>query len=222
MADKPILPPSLHSGKDRALTIRADRRRAVETAIRSLLTKEEKSRASPFVSALESAYHSVKKKKNDRSTPARTLEKQLVEMAHKCGSLFDHLQKMHPNAIGAWSQAALGHAGGVFAFYQLFQSLLESEDAAERAAAALKAERHSPQLGNPGDAMAAAITMAAGFVYTRLTGKQITQSTKRGSFQAFLENVFRAYGVDANPQHCIRRHLEEIRSRKSNTLHIKD
>jgi hypothetical protein len=189
---------------DKLLPQSLDRERGVQVAIGSLLPNEEKSRAFPFVSAFETTYYQVKGKKDDQPVPAATVEKQLVEMAHRCHGLFDHLQKMDQNAIGAWSQAALGRAGGVIAMWQLSQYVLESGDAAERAVPALREVRRPAKRGNPGDAMASAMTETAAFVYTKLTRKQISRGTKRGSFQTFLEDVFKAYGVEANSQHCIR------------------
>jgi len=52
--------------------------------------------------------------------------------------------------------------------------------------------------------MATAMTETAAFVYSKLTVKPINQGTKAGSFEVFLERVFKAYGIEANLQHRIR------------------
>jgi hypothetical protein len=74
--------------------------------------------------------------------------------------------------------------------------------------------------------MAAAMTVTAAFAYSRLTAKRISQGTKSGSFEVFLERIFKAYGIEANLQHCIRkfkksRFWRKFDSRNAISLHSK-
>jgi hypothetical protein len=56
----------------------------------------------------------------------------------------------------------------------------------------------------PGNGLSGAMSDTAAFAYTKLTGKPIDQGIQSGSLEQFLEEVFKAYEIDANPQHCIR------------------
>ena len=165
----------------------AARERSVAAAIRSLTSSPE-----PFVSAFEMTYYAVKK--NDRPATAGTVEKKLTITLRKCANLNKHLTGMHPDVVQAlaWSPIAI---------WQLSEYLNEM---AGQALVALKAKRHAAKRGNPGNAMAAAMTEAAAFVYTELTGKPANQGAKKGSFEVFLGEIFKAYGIRANPQHRIR------------------
>jgi hypothetical protein len=165
----------------------AARERSLAAAIRSLTGNPE-----PFVSAFESTYYAVKR--NDRPATAARVEKQLTITLRKCANLNEHLSGIHPDVVQAlaWSPIAI---------WQVSEYLNEM---AGQASIALKAKRRAAKRGNPGNAMAAAMTEAAAFVYTQLTGKPANQGTKKGSLEVFLGEIFDAYGIKANPQHCIR------------------
>ena len=171
-----------------------------------------------FVSAFEMTYYDVERKRREPSASPATVEKQLNHMADKCSELAKYLEKMHRDAIHQWGRAA--GVGGLISIWQLSQILDESASSAEQALEAFKGDqRAGATRGNPGDAMAAAMTETAAFVYSRLTAKRIDQGTKSGSFEAFLERIFTAYGIKANLQHCIRKFkkskvLEKIRFKK--------
>ena len=202
------------------------RKRAVITAMRSLpLIESAKSKLLGFVSAFEMTYYDVERKQREAAAPAAMVEKQLNHMADKCSDLAKYVGKMHLDAIHEWSRAAGG--GGPISIWQLSQILDESASSAEQALKAFKADqRAGATRGNPGDAMATAMTETAAFVYSRLTVKPINQGTKAGSFEAFLEKVFKAYSIEANLQHCIRelkksRFWRKFDSRNAISLHSK-
>jgi hypothetical protein len=50
---------------------------------------------------------------------------------------------------------------------------------------------------NPGNGLTDAMRDTAAFAYSKLTGKPI----ESGSFEQFLEAIFRAYEIKADPQH---------------------
>jgi hypothetical protein len=165
----------------------AARKRSVTAAIRSLTSNPE-----PFVSAFEMTYYAVKK--NDRPATAGTVEKQLTITLRKCANLNKHLRGMHPDVVQALARSPI-------AIWQLSEY---HNEMAGQALVALKAKRHAAKRGNPGNAMAAEMTKAAAFVYTKLTGKPANQGAKKGSFEVFLGEIFKAYGIRANLQHCTR------------------
>ena len=107
--------------------------------------------------------------------------------------------------------------GGPTAILGLFLLLDEVEAVAEReqvrALAALQAvaAKNKKKKTNPGDPMAKAMTEFAAFAYEKLTAKRIDQGTKSDAFESFLERIFGAYQIDANPQYCIRQFKEERR-----------
>jgi hypothetical protein len=182
---------------------RVQRKRTIVEAMKSLLPDEDEaeSRVYPFVSGFESTYCAAQRKDGERPAPAEEVKKQLSNLARKCRELAKDLGDMHLDAIQEWGGAA--GAGGPIAVWQLSELLTESAVAAEQA----RTGRPAAKRGHPGDAMATAMTEGAAFAYTRLTGKTIDQGTKEGSFDAFLEKVFEAYGLDTDPpqrQHRIR------------------
>jgi len=181
------------------------RQRAVITAMRSLpLIESAKPKLLGFVSAFEMTYYDVERKQREAAAPAAMVEKQLAHMADKCSDLARYLGKMHLDAIHEWGRAA--GVGGPISIWQLSEILDESASSAEQALEAFKGDhRAGATRGNPGDAMAAAMTVTAAFAYSRLTAKRISQGTKSGSFEVFLERIFKAYGIEANLQHCIRK-----------------
>jgi hypothetical protein len=157
-----------------------------------------------FVSAFEMTYYAVERKQREAGPSPATVEKQLNHVADKCSKLAKYLEKMHWDAIHEWGRAA--GVGGLISIWQLSQILDESASTAEQAFKALKADQRAEgKGGNPGDPMATAMTETAAFVYSKLTVKPINQGTKVGSFEVFLERVFKAYGIEANLQHCIRK-----------------
>jgi hypothetical protein len=205
MAGKFSLPPSLSRTPSAQASGRKQeaRQRAVITAMRSLPLIES-AKPEGFVSAFEMTYYDVERKEREAAVPAATVEKQLNHMADKCSDLAKYLGKMHRDTIHEWSRAA-GVVGPI-SIWQLSQILDESASSAEQALKAFKADQRAGAMrGNPGDAMATAMTETAAFVYNRITVKPINQGTKSGSFEAFLEAIFKAYGIEANRQHCIRK-----------------
>jgi hypothetical protein len=229
MAGKFSLPPSLSrtpsaQASDENKRKQEARQRAVITAMRSLPLIES-AKPEGFVSAFEMTYYDVERKERGAAAPAAMVEKQLTHMADKCSDLARYLGKMHLDSIHKWSRAAGG--GGPISIWQLSEILDESASSAEQALEAFKGDqRGGATRGNPGDAMAAAMTETAAFVYSRLTAKRINQGTKANSFEAFLEGVFKAYGIEANLQHCIRkfkksRFWREFDSRNATSLHSK-
>jgi hypothetical protein len=173
------------------------RERNVERAMRSLrLTTAANSQVSGFVFAFEMTFYEVERKKNDAPATAATIEKQFTDIARKSNNLIKHLQKIHRDVNQAlWPPLAI---------WQLSQFLDELQASAERSLVAFKAGRRAAKKGNPGDVMAAKMTDCAALVYVKLTGKPINQGTKSGSFEVFLEGIFKAYEIGANRQHCIR------------------
>jgi hypothetical protein len=145
----------------------------------------------------------------------KTVEKQLNNMADKCRDVAKYLGKMHRDAIHEWSRAA-GVVGPI-SIWQLSEILDESASSAEQALEAFKGDRRAGATrGNPGDAMAAAMTVTAAFVYSRLTAKRISQGTKSGSFEALLERILRDRGQPAALHTQIQeiKVLEKIRFKK--------
>jgi hypothetical protein len=229
MAGKFSLPPSLSrtpsaQASDEKRKQEA-RQRAVITAMRSLPLIESV-KPEGFVSAFEMTYYDVERKERGAAAPAAMVKKQLTHMADKCSDLARYLGKMHLDSIHKWSRAAGG--GGPISIWRLSEILDESASSAEQALEAFKGDRRGGATGgNPGDAMAAAMTETAAFVYSRLTAKRINQGTKASSFETFLEGVFKAYGIEANLQHCIRkfkksRFWREFDSRNATSLHSKE
>jgi hypothetical protein len=149
-----------------------------------------------FVSAFEMTYYDEERKPREASASPATVEKQLNNMADKCRDVAKYLGKMHRDAIHEWSRAA-GVVGPI-SIWQLSEILDESASSAEQALEAFKGDRRAGATrGNPGDAMAAAMTVTAAFVYSRLTAKRISQGTKSGSFEALLERILRDRGQPA-------------------------
>ncbi len=185
----------------------------------------ESAKPKSFVSAFEMTYYDVERKRREAGASLATVEKQLNNIADKCRDLAKYLGKMHLDAIHEWGRAA--GVGGPISIWQLSEILDESASSAEQALTAFKGDqRAGATRGNPGDAMAAAMTATAAFVYSRLTAKRINQGTKSGSFEAFLERIFKAYGIEANLQHCIRklnksRFWRKFDSRNAISLHSK-
>jgi hypothetical protein len=210
MAGKVTLPPSLsrlpsaQASEENERKQKA-RQRAVLTAMRSLpLIESATPKLLGFVSAFEMTYYDVKPKQREAAAPAAMVEKQLTHMADKCSELARYLGKMHLDAIHEWARAA--GVGGPISIWRLSEILNESASSAEQTLEGFKGDhRAGAARGNPGDAMAAAMTETAAFVYSRLTDKRINQGTKSGSFEAFLERIFKAYRIEANLQHCIRK-----------------
>jgi hypothetical protein len=231
MAGKVSLPPSLSrtpsaQASDENKRKQEARQRAVITAMRSLaLIESAKPKLLGFVSAFEMTYYDVERKQRGAAAPAAMVEKQLTHMADKCSDLARYLGKLHLDAIHEWGRAA--GVGGPISIWQLSEILDESASSAEQALEAFKGDqRAGATRGNPGDAMAAAMTATAAFVYSRLTAKRMNQGTKSGSFEAFLERIFKAYGIEANLQHCIRklkksRFWRKFDSRNAISLHSK-
>jgi hypothetical protein len=229
MAGKVSLPPSLSSfaqASDENDRKQEARKHAVITAMRALpLIERAKLELLSFVSAFEMTYYDEERKPREASASPATVEKQLNNMADKCRDVAKYLGKMHRDAIHEWSRAA-GVVGPI-SIWQLSEILDESASSAEQALEAFKGDqRAGATRGNPGDAMAAAMTVTAAFVFSRLTAKRISQGTKSGSFEAFLERIFTAYGIEANLQHCIRkfkksRFWRKLDSRNTISLHSK-
>jgi hypothetical protein len=229
MAGKVSPPPSLSSfaqASDENERKQEARKHAVITAMRALpLIGSAKLELLGFVSAFEMTFYDVERKQREASASPATVEKQLNNMAHKCRDVAKYLGKMHLDAIHEWGRAA--GVGGPISIWQLSETLDESASSAEQALEAFKGDqRAGATRGNPGDAMAAAMTETAAFVYSRLTAERINQGTKSGSFEAFLERIFKAYGIEANLQHCIRklkksRFWRKFDSRNAISLHSK-
>lgn len=231
MAGKVSLPPSLSrtpsaQASDENERKQEARKHAVITAMRALpLIETANSQLLGFVSAFEMTYYAVERKQREAGASPATVEKQLNHMADKCSDLAKYLEKMHRDAIHEWGRAA--GVGGLISIWQLSQILDESASSAEQALKAFKADQRAGGTGgNPGDAMATAMTETAAFVYSKLTVKPINQGTKAGSFEVFLEGAFKAYGIDANLQHCIRklkksRFWRKLDSRNATSLHSK-
>jgi hypothetical protein len=108
--------------------------------------------------------------------------------------------------------------------WQISRALDEMAEIAGRAFYGFKADRRSAATrGRPKDDLAKAMTETAAFVYGELTGNPINQGTKSGSFEAFLQKIFQAYGIDGNLQGCIRdlmksKSLEKIQTKKFDFL----
>jgi hypothetical protein len=229
MAGKVSLPPSLSSfaqASDENDRKQEARKHAVITAMRALpLIERAKLELLSFVSAFEMTYYNVERKQREAGASPATVEKQLNNMADKCRDLAKYLGKMPLDAIHEWGRAA--GVGGPISIWKLSEILDESASSAEQALVAFKGDqRAGATRGNPGDAMADAMTEAAAFVYSGLTAKRINQGTKSGSFEAFLERIFKAYGIEANLQHCIRklkksRFWRKFDSRNAISLHGK-
>jgi hypothetical protein len=225
---KVSLPPSLSRTPSAQQKERKQeaRKHAVITAMRALpLIESAKSEFLGCVSAFEMTYYDVERKQREAAPSTAMVERQLNHMADKCSDLAKYLGKMHRDAIHEWSRAA-GVVGPI-SIWQLSQILDESASGADQALKAFKADQRAGAMrGNPGDAMATAMTETAAFVYNRITVKPINQGTKSGSFEAFLEAIFKAYGIEANRQHCIRklkksRFWRKFGSRNAISLHSK-
>ena len=209
MAGKVSLPPSLSSfaqASDENERKQEARKHAVITAMRALpVIESAKLELLSFVSAFEMTYYDEERKPREASASPATVEKQLNNMAEKCRDVAKYLGKdapgrdprMEPRCWCCRSDFDLAVVGDF---------LDELASSAEQALEAFKGDqRAGATRGNPGDAMAAAMTVTAAFVFSRLTAKRISQATKSGSFEAFLERIFTAYGIEANLQHCIRK-----------------
>jgi hypothetical protein len=241
MADKPQLPPSLssmrsapapdedefgrqtrerhnarvreeheHRKKLRARTVNV-------TKAMNSLPLSSGANVSRFVPLFEQTCFDVERQERDRPNPARLAADQLADMHRKCVELASYLDEMSRDAIQEWSHAAgFAGAGGV-AVWQMSRYLDEMAEIAARAYNGFKADpRSGAARGRPKDTLAKAMTETAAFVYRELTGKRINQSSKSGSFEEFLDKIFKAYKVEANLQRCIRdlrqsKFLEKIR-----------
>jgi hypothetical protein len=121
------------------------------------LTAHAKSKISTFIPLFEQTYFDVERQKRDHPTPAATVEKQLVDMTHKCVALASYLDVMSRDVIQEWSYAA-GFAGtGWAAVWQVSRALDEMAEIAERAFYGFKAApRSGATRGRPKDTLAKA------------------------------------------------------------------
>jgi hypothetical protein len=156
----------------------------------------------------------------DKPATTRTMEEELEALAKGLGKVADHIERMQPDTLRIW--AAFNNVAA-----NSTALLLILRTAEEWAQSSVNALEHAKRIGGPGrteDQKAKGFRETAAFIYRHLTmlKDNIAYDPYAGKeyeteFVAFLDRIYKAYGVQASFKSRARKR-KPMTKKKKNSL----
>lgn len=183
-------------------TRRNERVAATKDAMKRLPLKPDAESEIPKMASLfEQTHYDITRRLEDKPATTRTMEEELEVLAKGLGKVADHVERMQPDTLRIWAAFSDVAANST-------ALLLILRTAEEWANSSVNTLKQAKRIGGPGrteDQKAKQLRETAAFIYRHLTmlKDNIAYDPYAGKefeteFVAFLNRIYKAYGVQAS------------------------